>query len=541
MNKQLRTICILILAVLAIFLFTYKLGDYSLWDNDEPLYTGMAKHITTSGDWLTLQFSGENWFCHPPLYMWLTALTSYINGWNEFTGRLWSSIFAIGIILLIFFIGEKLISLRGGFLSAIVALTTIQIFVQSHLATLDTTLVFFLTASIFALYLGTVEEKKNCYIGAWILMGLATLDKGIFGFLFPLLIIFLYLLLKRELQKFKKIFLSPGIFIFLLMAIPWYAVEIYLHGKKFIDEVFLFYTVQRLVTPILNQKEPIYFYIPVFILGFFPWIFFFPQAFTYLINSARQKTQEALQNQAAAKAGSNMPLLLIIWIIATFIVFTFIRTKLPNYILIIYPACALMMGKYWDGLLENKKLPSSFIVSGFLFLIFVPAIIFVFRKVALSMYPAEFENFKGQLIILAVELFAGAVLTYIFLFINRLTTFIALALTGYLLFINIAVLTVKADYYKPMKPIAIALSKLIKEDDLLYMDFKLDGKNSLVFYSGHNRNYFYDKNEIQNIMSQQKRVFLLIKEKDYNKFFSDPGVSPVIVGRGKDILVLSNR
>ncbi|MCL5774142.1 MAG: glycosyltransferase family 39 protein [Firmicutes bacterium] len=541
MNKQLRTICILILVLLAIFLFTYKLGNYSFWDNDEPLYTGMAKHMTTSGDWVTLQFSGENWFCHPPLYMWLTALTSYVNGWNEFTGRIWSSIFAVGIILLVFFIGEKLVSLRGGFLSAIVALTTIQIFVQSHLANLDTALIFFLAASIFALYIGAVEEKKNYYIGAWILMGLATLDKGIFGFLFPLLIIFLYLLMKKELPKFKKIFLSPGIIIFLLLAIPWYAVEIYLHGNKFIDEVFLFYTVQRLTTPILNQKEPIYFYIPVFILGFFPWIFFFPQAFAYIINLVRQKSKEALQSQALSKAGSDMPILLIIWFAVVFISFTVIRTKLPNYILIIYPACALMMGKYWDSLLAQKKLPSSFIISGSFFLIFVPAIIFIFRKVALSIYPAEFENFKGQLVILAVELLAGAVLTYIFIFINRVTTFIALALTGYLLFINIAVLTVKADYYKPMKPIALALSKLIKENDLLYMDFKLEGKNSLVFYSGHDRNYFYDKSEIKNIMSQQKRVFLLIKEKDCNELFSDTDMSPVIVGRGKDILVLSNR
>lgn len=74
-------------------LFLIQLGSTALWDNSEPTYAEISREILVTGDWLTLHFDGQNWYVHPPLYFWLTALGIKLFGLTEFVVRFWSAFF----------------------------------------------------------------------------------------------------------------------------------------------------------------------------------------------------------------------------------------------------------------------------------------------------------------------------------------------------------------------------------------------------------------------------------------------------------------
>ena len=79
--------------------------------------------------------------------MWLTALSFLFVGWNEFTTRLWSTLFGVDGVVIIFFLGKEIFNKRCGFLAGLVPATSLQYLIQSRLALLDVTLSFFISLS----------------------------------------------------------------------------------------------------------------------------------------------------------------------------------------------------------------------------------------------------------------------------------------------------------------------------------------------------------------------------------------------------------
>src|SRR3972149_5023847 len=86
-------------------------GEIQEWD--EALYAVRAKAIVQLGDWPTKDLTG--WLdqtaysvgglysaAHPPLYIWLTAITYRLFGITEFTTRLWAAVFGSGIVVIMY-------------------------------------------------------------------------------------------------------------------------------------------------------------------------------------------------------------------------------------------------------------------------------------------------------------------------------------------------------------------------------------------------------------------------------------------------------
>jgi len=157
-GRDLVPLCILVL--LCTFLFVFKLGDSPLWNNDETIYSEMAKEMIKLGDWITLHFNYQIQFDKPPLYLWLIALTFRFFGWNEFTARLWSSIFGIGGVVVVYFLGKNIFDRKTGFLAGLILATSLQYIVQSRLVTHDAALSCFISLALLFFYLGHKTSKR---------------------------------------------------------------------------------------------------------------------------------------------------------------------------------------------------------------------------------------------------------------------------------------------------------------------------------------------------------------------------------------------
>jgi len=158
-------------------------------------------------------------------------------------------------VLLTFFFGRFLYSSRTGFLSGFILATSIQFAYLATRADIDATLTFFTTASLFCFFCWDRyrnEDKKKqgtlkglTIYGFYFGMALATLAKGPVGFILPLIVSLIYLLIQKDWRGFKKMRLLPGLLLMLVIVLSWYLPAVWKGGKNYLSETLLTHTIDR--------------------------------------------------------------------------------------------------------------------------------------------------------------------------------------------------------------------------------------------------------------------------------------------------------
>lgn len=320
------------------FIIFLNLGGIPLLDPDEPVYAETPKEMILFNDFISPRIYGEYWYDKPPMYYWLVAGTYKLFGINEFTTRLPAAISAILCVVVIYIYGRKFFSERAGIISALILATSIEYFYVGKAAVTDMTLTLFFTISLLSFL-----DKK--YYMFYIFAGLATLTKGPIGFLFTGAIAFVYLLVTRNFSEIKKMKLVTGSVVFLIIALPWYLFMYQFHGNEFIDKFFGFHNLTRFTSPEHPEGVLWYYYFAIFLLGFFPWITVLVQASWRSFTKSRDKFFRLL--------------FLNIWAAFIFGFFTISQTKLPTYILPIFPPLAMVCGWYIDHILSEYRRNSN--------------------------------------------------------------------------------------------------------------------------------------------------------------------------------------
>jgi 4-amino-4-deoxy-L-arabinose transferase-like glycosyltransferase len=311
------------LGVFTLLVLAFKLGGYPLTDNDETLYSQVAKELLGHKDWWTLYWHNEPWFIHAPLSMWIQAACFKLFGISEISARLNSLVFGIGLVFLTAAFGTRLFNRRTGILAGFILASSPIFFATGRMAILDATLTFFVTLAIFAFVLAWEKNDKRFYPVFWLSAGFATLDKGLWGIVLPCMICFLYAVTSKD----RKRLLDPVIYISALawaaVVMPWFIIETRRHGALFLEPMLSTNTYARLTTAVCNHQGPPYFYLVIIAAGLFPWVFLWPKAF--------------IENRGDAGR------LLWLWILPPLVIFTIAKTKLPNYIVPMLPAFAMLI------------------------------------------------------------------------------------------------------------------------------------------------------------------------------------------------------
>ena len=316
---------VVLVAALALL---FRLGGVPLLDPDEPVYAQTAVEMLRTGDFVSPRIYGDFWYDKPPLYYWLTAASIAALGATETAARLPSALFGIAGALGVYFAGRGMLGRRAALLAALVLATSLGYVYLGKAAVTDMTLTFFCSGALFAYY-----YKR--YNWMYVSMGLAALTKGPVGIVLPGAIIALHLLLCGRLREIARLRLLRGALILALVAGPWYLAMYALHGAAFVDTFLGFHNVTRFLQPEHASGAKLYYYVPVLLLGFFPWTPFLLQA---LREAARQR--KSAEGEAL--------LFCAVWAGAVFAFFSASQTKLVSYILPLYPALALLVGYYLD-------------------------------------------------------------------------------------------------------------------------------------------------------------------------------------------------
>jgi 4-amino-4-deoxy-L-arabinose transferase-like glycosyltransferase len=327
------------------------LGRWELKGPDEVRYTQIAREITEGGDWISLHLNGRPYWEKPPLFFWMIAFSSYFwEGFSSFSARFPSAFFGTLTVLLTFFMGKGLYGSWTGLFSALILATSLGFARFSTRAYLDIPLTFFTTASLFCFlqwYRSTIQEGSETrkgmeglfLFGLYVSMALATLTKGPVGFLTPLMVSLVWLLIHKEFKIIKRMGLLQGMVLLVVIVLSWYLPAVLKQG-----EAYLRATLSHPTSYYLGGAEhvkPFYFYLGTFPADFLPWFFFLPGAMIY----------GKWNKLSGDRKGFSF---LLTWFFLGFFFFSLSATKRGQYLLPLFPATSLMVGKLWGDLVSNR-------------------------------------------------------------------------------------------------------------------------------------------------------------------------------------------
>jgi 4-amino-4-deoxy-L-arabinose transferase-like glycosyltransferase len=319
-----------ILFASAIFILFYQIGAAALFEPDEGRNAEKAREILLLQDWVTPHENFHPVLDKPIFFYWLIAFSLKLFGISEWAARLPSALAALGCVGLVYYFARAYWGRRQALWSALILLTSTEFFILARVVIFDMPLTFFLTLALGAFYdaghsENTHRRRLMCLLmyGA---LGAATLIKGLIGIVVPGMVIFFYLLLSKQWSMLRRIYLFPGALLFLALVLPWY-LEAGARNDGYLRYYFWDEHFGRFTGSDFDRGQPWHYFIIVGLVGFFPWTLLLP----FLAAGFRRK---ALDDKT---------LFLVLWVVLPFLFFSLSKSKLPHYILPIFPALAVLI------------------------------------------------------------------------------------------------------------------------------------------------------------------------------------------------------
>lgn len=312
--------------------------DYRhLIPSDEGRYAEIAREMFASGDWLTPRYNDYKYFEKPPLQAWMTAIAYKLFGVGAWQARLWTALTGYLTILMAGFTATKLYGRCPGISTSLILASSPLWVVTGHINALDMGLSACMGLTLFSFLLAqrthlTPLAQRNWMLLCWASMAAAVLSKGLIGVVLPGLILITYSVIARDGQLWKRLHIGKGLLLFFLLSAPWF-ILVSLKNPEFVHFFFIHEHLARFTTDVHDRTEPLYFFIPLICAGFLPWFAQLPKAVS-------------LSWQLPAQENGFRPTLLTLtWALFIFLFFSLSHSKLPGYILPIFPALALLAGQ----------------------------------------------------------------------------------------------------------------------------------------------------------------------------------------------------
>ena len=472
---------------ITIFVSFFRLGSVTLFDVDEAVFAEAAKEMVESGNWITPTYNGENRYDKPILFYWLMAASYKVFGINEFAARFPSAIASLLLVLSVFFFIRQFRVEKDAFFAAISLVLSIYFLAYSRAAVTDMTMTLFITISIFSFFL-SVNKKRYYIYGFYLFSALACLTKGLIGIVFPFCIAAIYILTAEGLSGIKKIFSLKGIILFLIIAAPWYIAEYIINGEDFIQQFFIKHHFKRYTGVISGHKGPVYYFIPVLIIGLFPWIAFLPAGIRNVF-----KEKDRLSSFA------------FIWFASIFIFFSLSTTKLPNYLLPAIPAASILIASGMT--VQNKKWRqySNLFIAIMSVLI---GVIFLISKRYLSKFGIPDTDWT---LAITATMIVIAIMSFYSVFTKKkLHGFMAGLVVAFLLLLVTKGLPIANQYLQGTLYKYSLYAKERLHDDEKIITYRINNP-SIVFYSEHKIINVRDKDELITFMKNGKHVIVITK------------------------------
>ena len=344
---------ILIVATLYVCYFSH-LGAIGFVGPDEPRYAWIARDMAETGDWVTPRLYGKPWFEKPPLFYWGAAVSFKLFGVNEAAARLPSAISALLATLALAWLALRLYGAETARWLLLLLPTTVGMIGFSHAAATDMPFSGMLTIAMVcaAVVLGLTRDEDSPVLPQtpWLalilfgfFLGLAVLAKGPAAIILSGGAIFFWALFTKRWRDALRLFHPAALVTFCLTALPWY-ILCARRNPDFFRVFIIEHNFKRFLTPEFQHIQPFWFYVPVLLITFLPWI-------ALLLWSSIGCAIHIAHTRRLHPSN----LFLISWAAFCVLFFSVSRSKLPGYILPAIPAIGLLLAHDLSCRLQSKR------------------------------------------------------------------------------------------------------------------------------------------------------------------------------------------
>jgi 4-amino-4-deoxy-L-arabinose transferase-like glycosyltransferase len=368
-------------------------------DRDEAYFAQATKQMIETGDYVDIRYQDDVRYRKPVGIYWLQAAvvnTASALGLPDATTTIWlyrvpSLIGAIGAVLATYWCALAFVSRRGAVLAALMMMASAILGVEARLAKTDAVLLFTVVLAMSVLARVYMAPRRNSPLPGlgllavfWTALAVSILIKG------PLILMVVGLagatlcVLDRSARWLLALRPLPGFAWLLLLVLPWF-IAIYMR----VGDQFLVGSVGGdMLAKIANSQEahgaPPGLYFLLFFATFFP---------ASMLAGLAAPAVWAVRREPAAR-------FLLAWLVPSWIVFELVVTKLPHYVLPLYPAIA--------STVETKVLSRRpWLVRGVMWWFLFPVIFSIVAVIGAVVLDRD-------LALLAWPFFAGAIVCGLF-------------------------------------------------------------------------------------------------------------------------------
>ena len=329
-----------------------------LYKTDEARYGEISREMAQSGDWVTPRLNGIKYFEKPPLQYWAGAAALKVFGVHDWAARLWTGLLALAGVALAFIAGRRLFGAPAGPAAAAILAGCPLFIAFGQFNTLDMGVSVFLAAAVFAFAIGQspgagsiggalVRRRRRWMLAGWAACALAVLSKGLIGIVLPAATVALYMLLRRDWALLRRLELARGIPLFLAITVPWFVV-VSMRNPEFAHFFFVQEHFQRFTTTMHHREHPAWYFVPILLAGMLPFVFVVLPAWLAALRRP--------------EPGFSPTLFLGLWALLVFLFFSASGSKLPGYILPMFPVLAVLAGAYLARAARQRVLAAQSIV-----------------------------------------------------------------------------------------------------------------------------------------------------------------------------------
>ncbi|HKU87032.1 MAG TPA: glycosyltransferase family 39 protein [Casimicrobiaceae bacterium] len=330
----------ILLAILAAIAWFANLDVRKLQHPDEGRYAEIAREMIASGDWITPRLNGIKYFEKPPLQYWLTAASFEAFELDEWTARLPSALAGFLTILVVAYAGAIVASPAIGAYAATALAGFVWPFGISHMVTLDALLTFWLALALGAFLVAQHHRADARRQRAWMLVAWAAtaggvMTKGLVAIVIPFCTLVIHSLVTGDRRPWSRLALGRGLALFLLLSAPWFLI-VSARNPEFARFFFIHEHFERFLTTEHRRIGAWWYFLPLLAIGLLPWTGVF-------LWGIRQNWRSESGTPAFA-----WKRFCLIWCAFILVFFSVSGSKLPSYILPIFPAAALVLGATLD-------------------------------------------------------------------------------------------------------------------------------------------------------------------------------------------------
>jgi 4-amino-4-deoxy-L-arabinose transferase-like glycosyltransferase len=330
-----------------------------LLDDADSVHAEAAREMLTRHDYVTLHADGIRYFDKAPLLYWLTAASYSQFGFTEFGTRLPLMLLVLALLLASYALGRQLGGDSAGLFAALILGTAVGPYLYTRFLIPDIVVGLWLTITVHLLWRSLHEEEPSLLLcaGIGVVTGLDVLTKGLIGLVFPVGIIFVYVLLignYRQILKLRPIFTTV---VFFIVAAPWHVLATLRNPAQGETKGFFwFYFINDQINRYLNKRIPHdYNKVPFLLFWGLILVWLFPWS-PYVIAGLRQVPARGREWRGQLSAEKRAALLLTIWALMILGFFSF-STRQEYYVLPALPALAVL-GAMWLAN-EEQSAPDS--------------------------------------------------------------------------------------------------------------------------------------------------------------------------------------